>query len=813
MRIAFSLLSQLVDLKDITPKLLAERLTLSGLEVSGISDRSGSLDRVVVGRILKVSPHPHADKLSLTEVEVPGEVLHIVCGAKNISAGDLVPVALVGAELPGGLRIKPAVLRGETSHGMLCSERELGVSSEHAGIMHFPAGTEPGTSVAELLGLDDVLLEVEVTPNRSDCLSHLGVARQAAAVLERPLTVPAVSLQESDFAASELASVSIEPHCGCGRYCARIIRGVRIGASPAWLRRALERLGQRSVNNVVDATNYVMLMLGHPLHAFDLDRLAGPRILARQARPNEELVTLDGVVRKFSGGELVIADAERPVAVAGIMGGRDSEVTDRTTNLLLEAAWFDPRAVRRTSRGLGLTSEASFRFERGTDPEQGLTLCLDRAAQLFAELAGGTVLRGVLDSFPERPPQRHVRLRLARAEQVLGLELSWDRGLAALTRLGFRVGSAQTPGEYVVEVPSFRPDVTLEEDLIEEIAEVLGYDQIPVTTPRVLMQSPAPDPGRVFLRQAREAAAGLGATEVITYSFMDPGRFRDLALPEDHPWRTAVALRNPLNAQTSLLRTSLLPGLLETLAYNHHRGQERIYLFEVGAVYLPEPAQDLPREPQHLGAVLCGPRHPLDWRQGRTGLATDLYDLKGWVGGVWTRLRLGRPGDAEDGLKWVSAVHPFLHPDLGFDLQGPDGRTVGWAGRLHPRCQEAYKLKDEVFAAELDVAALARQRTRRTGVQAFSRFPATRRDLSLAVPETVRAGEVLAAIREAGGPTLVEATAFDLYRGEGLPAGTKSLAFALTFQAEDRTLQEEELRSLQAGILERVTRKFGAQQR
>jgi len=812
-KLSLNLLSRFVQLNDIEPKNLAERLTLSGLEVSELLEADQDLDKVVAGRILKIVPHPNANKLSLTEVEVPGQILRIVCGAKNIAEGDVVPVALVGAVLPGNQVIRSVNLRGETSEGMICSERELGLSEEQAGIMHLPQDTPLGTPVQELWGGRDVILETEATPNRPDLLSHLGVARQISAILNRPLTPPAVNVAEAEPEAAREMSVAIEAGSGCGRYCARLLRGIRVGPSPLWLRQALTKLGLRSVNNVVDATNYVLLEIGHPLHAFDLERLSGPAIQARRARPGEFLTTLDGQKRALSGGELIIADAERPVALAGIMGGQDSEVGPGTSSLLLEAAWFAPGEVRRTARLAQCASEASYRFERGTDPELGLTLALDRAAQLIQEIAGGTILRGILDAYPVRQEPVCLSLSFLKAEQVLGLPLSPARAASALSRLGFLVEPDPAAGKFSVRVPTFRNDVTIEEDLIEEIAQVLGYDQIPAILPTVTLASPLPDPRREFLRACRTLAAGLGLTEILSYSFMNPQDLDRLGLPPDHGWREAVKIRNPISEETSLLRTSLLPGLLAAVAYNQRRGKDHVYLFEAGAVFHPRPGEKLPAEPVRLGFALAGPRDRLDWRQGKKRPETDLYDLKGMLEGLWQRLHLRSGDGSRHDCAFIPEPFPFLHPSQSLAVTAPDGRTLGWAGALHPQVQESFKLKTTLWLAELEMERLYAYHAPQTALSAFSRFPAAVRDLSLAVQEATLAGDVERVIREAGGGLLVEVLPFDVYRGEGLEPGTKSLAFSLTFQAADRTLLDDEIKSLHARILERVQSEFGARQR
>jgi phenylalanyl-tRNA synthetase beta chain len=812
-KISFSLLAKFVDLSTVTPQELAERLTMSGMEVAGLEDHSLALDHVVVGRIKSVSAHPNADKLSLTEVEIPGETLQIVCGAKNIAPGDVVPVALEGALLPGDFKIKRAKIRGVESRGMICSEKELGLAESSEGIMHLPADAPLGTPVAKLLGGGDAILEVELTPNRPDCLSHLGIARQVSAILNLPLTLPQIALAESEPRAAQVAEVQIEAQSGCGRYCARVIRGVQIGSSPEWLKSVLERLGSRSINNVVDVTNYVMLELGHPLHAFDLSQLEGARIVARSARPQETLVTLDGQARTFQGGELVIADKSRPVALAGVMGGLDSEVKTTTTDVLLEAAWFEPAQVRKAARSQNLSTEASYRFERGTDPENGLLLALDRAAQLIAETAGGKVLQGVLNNYPLPATPVTVKLNLARAEQVLGMPLEKNNTLTALSRLGFLTEATESPEIIQVRVPSFRQDVSLEEDLIEEIAQVLGFDRIPTRAPQVRLLSPAPDPRRVFLQEARRLAAGLGLNEVINYSFLGPTHFARLGLPPEHPWRQALSLKNPLNEETSLMRPALLPGLVETAAYNQRRGQERIFIFESGAVFVPRESELLPDEPAHWGLALTGQRYARDWRWGKHIPDLDFYDLKGILEAWLERLPLKPTQPGGTGFKFQPKEYAFLHPAIAFALLGPDGREIGWAGALHPEAQAAYKLKDTLWVAEIDLETLFAYFGPRHGIKNFSRFPSVARDLAMAVPETTPAGDVVKLIRSIGGPLLVRVDPFDVYRGNELPPQTKSLAFALTFQAQDRTLQDEEIKTLHTQIVDQLQKSFGAQQR
>lgn len=793
-------------MRDIEPRILAERLTLSGLEVSAVESRGQGMEKIVVGRIQNVARHPNADKLSLTQVEIPGETLQIVCGAKNIAPGDIVPVALPGTTLPGGLQINRAKIRGVESNGMICSESELGIAPSSEGIMHLPADSQLGSPVSQLLGLNDTLLEVDVTPNRPDCLSHLGIARHLSAVLDRPLTLPSVSLAESAVPTVSRIKVEVEPQSGCRRYCARMITNVTVSPSPRWMQQRLEAVGVRPINNIVDITNYLLMEIGHPLHAFDYDRLSGGVIRARKAAAGEKITTLDGQARTLTGAELVIADAKQAVALAGVMGGKDTEVQEHTKNILLEAAWFDPKVVRRMSRLTNCKSESSYRFERGTDPELGLLLALDRAAQLIAELAGGEILKGVAELYPEKYTPRMVTLRLDRAEKVLGASLPASPSLKALSRLGFLTESTPQAHTYRVHVPSFRSDISFEEDMIEDLAEVMGYDQIPIRQPRVPLVSPEQDSRRQFRQQCRRLLVGSGLTEVINYSFCGAASWSALRLPPEHPWRASLALQNPLSEDAALLRPALLPGLINNIIYNQRRGQDRIWLFECGAVFVPAPGQTLPFEPVHVGIALAGAKHPRHWQDGPTPPETGFYDLKGVLEGLWEHLPIALP------LEFIPDPLPFLHPNASFHLQISE-KEIGWAGTLHPECQEHFKSKHPLLIAELDLEALSDRWIRVPSMSPFSRYPSVVRDIALSVPADTLAGDVRRSIEELGQGLVQRVLPFDLYQGEGLKTGNKSLAFSLTFQAFDRTLQDEEVNSLQARILQRLQERFGASQR
>ena len=633
MRVSLEWLREYVDVTG-SPEDLARRLTMAGLEVEALHRLGEGIHGVVVAEVLDVRQHPHADRLSVCRVHDGQEVLEIVCGAPNVRPGMKAPLARVGAKLPDGRVIRKAKIRGVESRGMLCSEQELNLAQTSDGIYALPDDLPVGVDLRQALALEDWILEIGVTPNRPDCLSLVGVAREVAAITGAGWRLPPVAPQEAQEPVSQWASVEIREPELCWRYAARVLLDVRVAPSPRWLARRLEAAGLRPINNVVDVTNYVLLELGHPLHAFDCDRLAGRRIVVQRAKGGERFTTLDGVARTLPEDALLICDARGPVAVAGVMGGQDSGVTEATRTVLLESAYFLPASVRRTSKRLGLTTEASYRFERGTDP-QGLILALDRAARLIAELSGARVARGRLDVYPRPWTPRRIRLRPARVRRVLGIPLSAQEIRERLQRLGLTVTQG---GEESLEVaiPSHRVDLDQEADLIEEVARLGGYDQIPTPLPSGSLMSEALEPPAPW-PAVRRALLGQGWNEVISYSFMDLGDLDRLRIPQDHPLRRTVVLRNPLSTEQAHLRTTLLPGLLRALRWNQHRGVTRGKLFEWGRIFLPQPGEKLPREPMRIGGVWWGTREPQGWH--RPAAEADFFDVKGAVEGLLCTLR------------------------------------------------------------------------------------------------------------------------------------------------------------------------------
>jgi len=787
---------------DLGPEAIADRLIHAGIEVAEVRRLAAGLSGVVIGEVEAIERDlgrtPAGHHLRVCRVITAEQKYSVICGAPNVSPGVRAPLALPGAALPGGRTIQAASIRGHRSEGMLCSEKELGIGDDAAGILLLPHDAPLGADLVAYLGLDDWVLEVEITPNRPDCLSVVGVAREVAALTGAPFRPPAVAVREGTTGAAALASVVVEAPDLCPRYAARVITGLRVGPSPPWLARRLQSVGLRPINNLVDVTNYVLWELGHPLHAFDCHALRGRQIVVRRARAGERIVTLDGQDRALTESMLLIADAERGVALAGIMGGANSEVHGETTAVLLESAYFHPGATRRTSRALGLSTEASYRFERGADIE-GLRDALDRAAQLMADLGGGGVAKGVLDFYPAPRPRQRIALRLSRIRRLVGNCPPGAQVVRIFQALGFTVEGREESLE--VEVPSFRRDLAVEDDLVEEVIRVWGYDRIPSTLPSgalTLTRQPA------HLRQVsavRRALVGAGLSEIVTMSFVDPDRLRlvgwDPASPE------LLTLRNPLSRERSVLRPTLAVGLLEAVAGNIHRQIPDVRCFEVGHVFRSGGTGGLGQEELRVAAALAGLRSPRSWFGGRERV--DLYDAKGIVDLLLEALGL-------EGVEVRPSALPFLEEVRGGEVV-VSGETVGLFGEVALPVREAFDLAGPVFYADLSLDRLRALSPRPLTYRPLPRFPAVQRDLAVVVSAELSAAEVGRAIIEGADPILKRANLFDVYSGDQIGAGRKSLAYALVYQADDRTLTDEEVNGLHERILARLRERFGAEVR
>jgi phenylalanyl-tRNA synthetase beta chain len=798
MKIPYRWLREFVQ-TDATPKAVAERLTMAGIEVASVTPVVTGLAGVVVGEIVAVSPHPAGGALTVCEVATggPGRV-SVVCGAPNVRVGARAAFAPPGALLPGGRRIEAAVIKGAPSHGMLCSEAELGIGADAGSILLLGPDAPVGADLVATLGLDDVILEVEVTPNRPDCLAVVGVAREVAALTRGRFIPPAGTVTEDEPAIETLAGVTIEDSDLCRRFTARVITGVRVGPSPVWLAQRLRAVGLRPINNVVDITNYVMWELGHPLHAFDYDRLDGHRIVVRRARPGERLVTLDGQERRLDESVLVIADARRPVGAAGVMGGANTEVGDTTRIVLLEAAYFNPASIRRTARGLGLSTEASYRFERGADIE-ALRQAQDRAAGLIAELAGGRVAAGMLDVYPRPRPPVEVTLRLDRIRRVIGASPPKPVVREILTGLGFPL--EERDGGFAVVVPSFRRDVSLEDDLVEEVARVWGYGEIPSTLPAGTLALTRRPRYVVAQDTVRRTLTAAGFQEAVTLSLVNPAHLAHVGLAPDD--RRVVTLQNPLAADRSVLRPTLLFGLLEALQTNVRRQTPDVRLFEVGRVFEAQGPGKLPLEETRVGLALTGLRAPRAWFAGKA--RADVFDAKGAVESVVEAL-----GRGEVTVEPTEAA--YLEDGRGATI-AVQGIAVGVVGELHPTLQRAFDLPAPVYVAELSLDRLEAIPARPLVHRPLPRFPAVQRDLAVVVPATVAAVEVSRTIQAIPNPCLKRVVLFDVYTGGQVGAGRKSLAYSLLYQAEDRTLTDAEVNAMHGEVVARLRESLGAEVR
>ena len=797
MNVSINWLKEYVDF-DLSPEALADRLLMLGIETESIKQLGEGLDGVVVGRINAVRSHPNANKLVLCDVNAGQSAdLQIVCGAPNAREGLMAPVALVGARLATGLTIKAAKLRGEESHGMLCSEKELGIGEDASGLMELSPDSPIGAPLAGALGLDDAVLELEITPNRPDCLGMIGVAREIGAETGNPIKLPSANVQEGTADVRELTSVTIEAPELCPRYAARVIQGVRIAPSPKWLRQKLESIGVASINNVVDITNFVLMECGHPLHAFDYHKLAENRILVRRATPDETLTTIDGTERNLTSDMLVIADAEKPVALAGVMGGFDSEISDQTVDVLLESAYFYPPSVRKTSKALGMHTEASHRFERGADPE-GVIPAIDRAAQLIAELAGGEVAAGIVDVYPGRQPPAQVKLRPERANFVLGTEISSDEMSEILTRLGFDVSP-----EFDVTVPTFRPDVSREIDLIEEIARVHGYDNIPTTMPTGDVPAPPSTEKAALRERVKTCLVASGMTEAINYSFYDPRGLDRIRLDPSDQAREAIKIRNPLSEDMSIMRTTLIPSLLENAQRNRNHRVQNIQLFEMSKVFLPDGDSELPKEPERVAGVIAG--NIGGGVHGDPFREADFFDIKGVVEGLL---------DACGITDWAIAPtrHPLFHPGRNASV-AIGGQHLGMFGEVHPKVQQNYDLEYKAYLFELDFEVLADAADPTRRVEPISIYPSVNRDIAIVVDAAVPASSPDKLIRSVGGALVKSVRLFDLYIGDQVPAGKKSLAYAIEYSSPTETLTDEQVDRVHERIVEGLSGELGGELR
>ena len=829
MKVPLGWLRDYVVLPESTAQL-AERLTLAGLELAGVrtyglpvpdglrvkEDEAGpvwQLDKVVVGTVIKVEPHPNADRLTLPTVDYgAAEPKVVVTGAPNIKVGDSgqkVIIALSGSVLFDGhsetkalKELKPSKIRGVPSDAMVCSAYELGISDEHEGIILLTEDVKPGTPLADLMG--DIVLELDITPNMARCLSMIGIAREVAALTGKNICLPSRPAQAEGEPIAGKVSVVIEDPALSARYAAFLLKNVQIGPSPGWMQRRLTYAGMRPINNIVDVTNYVMLEWGQPLHAFDYDILVkraggkSPTITVRSARAGESLKTLDGQLRELTPNHLIIADSFGPIALAGVMGGAETEVTPSTTNILLESASFDFRSVRQTMRAFNLPSEASARFSRGIHPEL-VRPAGERAADLMRLYGGARVCQGMIDNYPAPIPPQIITLKMSEVRRVLGVDFPIKE--AAQILRGLEYGVEQEADLLRVTTPSHRTDIQAgSADLIEDIARIHGYDRLPATLLADQLPEQHTNTPLVLEERTRDILVNAGLQEVITYSLTEPAREAPLGAAETE----YVRLVNPISSEREVMRHTVLAGVLEVAAANLRHARD-VRLFEIGAVYLPVPGAKLPQEPRRLALVLTGPRQPETWTEGtaQPNVSLDFFDLKGVIETLAGDLHLPQ-------ISYAKSSCSYLHPGKAAELSIA-GKPVGSFGVLHPEVAEAYGLGSRtILAGELDLEAILSAVPSRYTYTSVPRYPAALRDIAVIVDEAITADKLMAEIRAAGGSLLRDQRLFDVYRGGSIPLGKKSLAYALTYLADDRTLTDKEVDKAHKKIEDRLKHVLNA---
>ena len=803
MQVSLSWLNEYVPVSHSASEI-ADALTMAGLEVDGVFDRFAYLAEAIVGLVTSVAAHPDADHLTVCRVDSGERELSVVCGAPNVKKGMLTALVQPGFVLPGGMTIKKSKIRGVVSEGMLCSEAELGIGEDTAGIMDIDKAVEPGTPLTEALSLSDSVLEIDLTPNRPDCLSIIGVAREIAGFTGQKLAFPAVEPTEGHDDITGYSSVEIKDPELCTRYVARVLVDIKVGESPFWLKDRLLSVGLKPINNIVDITNFVMMETGQPLHAFDLDRLAENRIVVQRAGSVSSFTTLDEKTRQLSPDMLMICDAEKPVAVAGVMGGMNSEITEETTRVLLESACFNPTSIRKTAKILGLGSDAAHRFERGVDP-LGTLFAADRAAQLMVEIADGTMARGVIDNHPLPAAEKRLTVGVDALNRRLGTTLDFDEMAGLLASVGFGV-TKSGDGLMTVAVPSFRVDVERVEDISEEVARLWGYNKIPVTFPVISGNSGNPALMFDWRQRFREVMTGFGFSEIVSYSFISDNACEDMDVLNSAARVEPIKILNPLATDQSVMRTSLIPGLLSTMRHNLSQQINDMKLFETGRVFWQTRGGDnLPDEPEMMAALLTGAVRRRSWHAPEE--LCDFYDIKGALECLLKELGAGAscsftamPGERCVVTRPGHTARVFL-----------EDTEVGLIGEVSRALLEKFDLKKPAFVFELNLSAVIPLLSDHREARLLSRFPSVSRDITVIVDLAVEAERILNFLEEDGGNLIENIEVLDVYEGEGIPAGKKSLSFRIVYRSQEATLKDEFVNRIHSQIADRLIKAFSAQ--
>lgn len=787
---------------DMPVDRLSHQLTMTGLEVDAVHDRYAYLEKVVVGRITETAPHPNADRLKLCTVQAGERSYQIVCGAPNAAPQMLAPLALPGCELPSGMTVSEGNIRGQHSQGMLCSQAELGLGPDTAGLMVLSGDLTPGQPLNQALKLSDAVIEIGLTPNRADCLSLLGVAREIAGFQGQRIKKARIRLPKGHGRIQEMTSVQIQAPDHCPRYAARLVENITVGPSPFWLQDRLMSVGLRPINNIVDVTNFVMMETGQPLHAFDFDHLAENRIVVRTASAGERFTTLDGKERELNTNMLMICDGRKPVAVGGVMGGLNSEIEAGTTRVLIESAYFNPVSIRKTAKMLGLKTDASHRFERGVDPH-GTLYALDRCTQLIAQLGKGRMVAGHIDEAHNLPQPRTIQLSVDAANRLLGTDIPRAEMARLLNAIEFKARTGKNNSLSVI-VPSFRVDVDRPEDLMEEVARRAGYDKIPVTFPAMSAEGQS-EPGILGQRRrVRDLLTGMGFTEAINYSFIHADSCRRLRLPENDPRCRQLPVLNPLSEDQAVMRTSLVPGLLETMKRNLARQNRNLKLFETGKIFISNGKKAQPDELEMLTGLWTGDRTDLNWHVKPE--PCDFYDIKGAVEGLLESLGVKNarytqlPGDQ---------CH-YTQPGATAQILAGDER-LGIIGKVHARVVDTYDLRQEAFIFEMDMPRLGAHIPEAARSLPLPRYPATTRDASIIVARDLEADTLLAHVRGMGEALLEEVRLVAVFTGKPIADGFKSVSLRMVYRSPETTLEDAAVNELHKGIADRLVTRFKAQ--
>lgn len=809
-------LKQYVDI-NISVAELCDKITRVGLEVDTVTHLGEGLEGVVTGKVMEIHRHPDSDHLWVCMLDYGqgGEPVQILTGAQNVDKYDIVPVAVVGSVLPPsernpeGLKLKKAKMRGLDSFGMLCSADELGIESklllpeQRNGIFILPPDTPIGVDVKKVLGLDDTVIDIDLTSNRADCFSIIGLAREISAITGCPLKMPAMDVKEAAGGkASDYVNIKIDAPELCSRFATRVLKDIRIMPSPEWMQRRLRACGVRPISNVVDVTNYVMLELGQPMHAYDADKVAGRTLIVRRAAEGEKLVTLDGKERELTPAMITIGDAEKAAGLGGVMGGLATEVTDATVNVILEAASFHGPSIRRTSRALGLRSEASGRFERGVDTIRDHD-ALNRAAHLLEEMGACETFSGIVEAYPEELQPAVITTTPQKINGCIGFDISREETVSILTRLGF--GVEEKGEELVITAPTWRRDIECAADISEEVARMHGYDHIESHQPELTITQGHQSVLDDVKDAVQDYMVSAGLSEMMTYSFIKANAYDKMLLPADDSRRQSIELLNPITDAFSVMRTTMIPSALQTASFNLRNHNNSVALFEIGRVFLPQslPLTADPVEKPLLAAVISGSRSELNWCNAKGSV--DFYDMKGIVEGLLEAMQVAS-------YTLVRSKAPYLHPGKSCDIVVA-GKVIGSFGEVHPVAQQGFELDQVAYVLEMEIESLVASATRVPQYKHLPKFPAMSRDIAVVVPQEVTNAELEAVIRSHAGELLQSVRVFDIYTGKQVAAGCKSMAFNLTYQAADRTLTDAEVDASMKKVIAEVAEAYKAKLR